>query len=53
MLLGPLALGALADEVGIPAALGANAALLTLSGGIFHFTAREFRRKPSPASKRV
>ena len=52
LLLGPLALGALADEVGIPAALGANAALLTLSGGIFHFTAREFRRKPSPPSKR-
>ena len=52
LLLGPLALGALADEVGIPAALGANAALLTLSGGIFPFTAREFRRKPSPPSKR-
>jgi len=50
LLLGPLALGALADEVGIPAALGANAALLTLAGGIFHFTAREFRRKPSSSS---
>ena len=44
LLLGPLALGALADSVGIPAALGANAALLTLAGGVFHFTAREIKR---------
>jgi len=45
LLLGPLALGALADEVGISAALGVNAALLTISGGAFHLTAREIRRK--------
>ena len=44
LLFGPLALGALADSAGIPAALGANAALLTLAGGVFHFTAREIKR---------
>ena len=45
LLLGPLALGALADHSGIPAALAFNAALLTVSGGIFHVTAREIRRR--------
>jgi DHA1 family multidrug resistance protein-like MFS transporter len=45
LLLGPLALGALADHSGIPAALAFNAALLTASGGVFHVTAREIRRR--------
>ena len=45
LLLGPLALGALADHSGIPAALAFNAARLTVSGGIFHVTAREIRRR--------
>ena len=53
LLLGPLALGALADEVGIPIALGVNAALLTISGGVFHFTAREIRRKAQTAAAKI
>ena len=48
-----LALGALADEVGIPIALGVNAALLTISGGVFHFTAREIRRKAQTAAAKI
>ena len=53
LLLGPLALGALADEVGISAALGVNAALLTVSGAAFHLTAREIRRKAKVEAKKL
>lgn len=44
LLLGPLALGAIADSAGVPTALGANAAILAVAGGVFHLTARENKR---------
>ena len=47
MMLGPVALGALADEIGTGAALGANAAAVAAAGAAFHWANHRTRTSAS------